>query len=217
MSEADHRTPGLYVVSAPSGGGKTSLVNALLQRDDHVALSVSHTTRAPRPGERDGVHYHFVSEKEFRRRVEEGVFLEWAEYGGNLYGTAARELDEALARGTDVLLEIDIEGAAQVRERRHDARLVFLLPPSREELESRLRGRGTDSPDVVERRLTIAGREIEAVRWFDYAVVNDDLARAIGDVREILAAERAGDPGAARRHAREAVLQRLGPRYDNVR
>ncbi len=200
------------VVSAPSGTGKTSLCRALVERDPEIVNSVSHTTRPPRAGEKDGVHYHFVSTAQFNELEAGGVFLEWAEYGGNLYGTSARELDAALDRGTDVLLEIEVQGAAQIRERRRDARLLFLLPPSLEELERRLRGRGTDDDEVVERRLTIARRELEAVSLFDYVVVNDDLEMATAAVCDILRAERAGDarPTLAR-HGREAVRARLGP------
>jgi guanylate kinase len=172
--------------------------------------SVSHTTRAPRPGERDGVEYHFVSAPEFRALVDADSFIEHAEYGGNLYGTSARQLDRRLAEGKDVLLEIEVQGAEQIKKRRADARLVFLLPPSRGELERRLRARGTDDPAVVEKRLALARRELAAVDLFEYAVVNEDLERAIADVREIMAAERAGRPEAARaRHGRVAVLARM--------
>ena len=207
-----------FVVSGPSGAGKTSVCRAAVERGPGIVHSVSHTTRPPRPGERDGVHYHFVSEKAFRALVERQAFVEFAEYGGHLYGTSAEQLDATLARGTDVLLEIDVQGAEQIRARRSDARLIFLLPPSKRELERRLRGRGTDAPEVVERRLALAQRELEAVRLFDYVVVNDDLERAIADVREILAAERAARVAPARaRHGREAVLKRVGPRFDNPR
>jgi guanylate kinase len=207
-----------FVISAPSGTGKTSVCRRVVDADPAITHSISHTTRAPRAGERDGTHYHFVSEKEFRRLAEAGAFLEYAEYGSHLYGTGSRELDATLARGLDVLLEIEVQGAGQIRERRADARLVFLLPPSREELERRLRDRGTDSPEVVDRRLALARRELEAIRLFDYAVVNDDLELAVTQVREILAAEREGRAAAARaRHGREVVLQRLGPQFDKLR
>lgn len=207
-----------FVLAAPSGTGKTTVCRALVDADPELVHSISHTTRAPRVGEVDGVHYHFVSEKVFRGLEEQNVFLEWAEYGGNLYGTSSRELDASLARGVDVLLEIEVQGAAQIRARRDDARLIFLLPPSWEELERRLRRRGTDTEPVVERRLTIARREILAVREFDYAVVNDDLEDTLAAVRGILDAERSGDPSGIRaRHGREAALQRLGPEFDNLR
>jgi guanylate kinase len=199
-----------FVLSGPSGTGKTTVCHALVERDPGLVHSVSHTTRAARPGETDGVEYHFVPVPEFRRLVDADAFIEHAEYGGNLYGTSARQLDARLAEGMDVLLEIEVQGAEQIRKRRADARLVFLLPPSREELERRLRARGTDGPDAVARRLELARRELAAVELFDYAVVNDDLARAIADVQEIVAAERSGRTGAARaRHGRAAVVARM--------
>ncbi len=207
-----------FVVAAPSGTGKTTVCRALVDGDPELVHSVSHATRTPRQGEVDGVHYHFVSEKAFRGLEEQDVFLEWAEYGGNLYGTSSRELDANLARGVDVLLEIEVQGAAQIRARRDDARLIFLLPPSWEELERRLRTRGTDADEVIQRRLTIARREIQAVREFDYAVVNDDLEETLSAVHGILDAERGGDPAEARkRYGLEAALERLGPGFDNLR
>jgi len=206
-----------WVVSAPSGTGKTTLCRAVVERDLGIVFSVSHTTRSPRPGERDGVHYHFVSEREFRRMVDAGEFLEWAEYGpqGNLYGTSRAAVEGPLARGLDVLLEIDVQGARQIRRRRPDARLLFVLPPSWEELERRLRGRGTDSPAAVEHRLTVARKELEELPLFDYAVVNDELERAVACVAEVLEAERAGRRAEAlARHGREAVLARGGALLD---
>lgn len=207
-----------WVVSAPSGTGKTTLCRAVVERDPHVMHSVSHTTREPREGEVDGVHYHFVDAVEFDRFEKEGAFLEWAQYGDNLYGTSARELDESLARGCDVLLEIEVQGAAQVRERRDDARLLFLLPPSWSELEKRLRGRGTDSEKAVQKRLTIARRELAAVRSFDYVVVNDDLEEAISAVQALLEGEGAGQGEALRRrYGREVVMRRMAPRFEDAR
>ncbi len=180
-----------FVLSGPSGVGKTSVCKALVEREPGLVHSVSHTTRARRPGEREGVEYHFTSRAEFEALAARGVFVEYAEYGGNLYGTSAEQLDAALARGTDVLLEIEVQGAAQIRARRPDARLIFLLPPSWAELERRLRGRGTDGPEVVERRRALARRELEAADLFDWRVVNEDLERTIAEVRQILASERA--------------------------
>jgi guanylate kinase len=199
-----------FVLSGPSGVGKTSVCKALVEREPGLVHSVSHTTRARRPGEREGVEYHFTSRAEFEALAARGVFVEHAEYGGNLYGTSAEQLDAALARGTDVLLEIEVQGAEQVRKRRADARLLFLLPPSRAELERRLRARGTDGPEVVERRLALARRELAVAEIFDYAVVNDDLERAVAALLEVVAAERAGRADAARaRHGRAAVLARM--------
>lgn len=199
-----------FVVAAPSGTGKTTVCRACLARDPLLEFSVSHTTRKPRPGERDGVDYHFVSPAGFRQLVDQDGFVEHAEYGGQNYGTSREALRAPTEdRGHDVLLEIEVQGAAQVKERRPDARFIFLLPPSMQVLEQRLRGRGTDGEDAIDRRLGVADRELEAIRFFDYAVVNDDLERAIAEVLEIIAAERAGDAEALaavrRRHARDVV------------
>jgi guanylate kinase len=199
-----------FVVSAPSGTGKTTVCRALVERDPGIEFSISHTTRARRSGEEDGLHYRFVSRVEFERLVADGAFVEHAEYAGNLYGTSFASLDEPLRRGADLLLEVDVQGALQLRERRPDARFIFLLPPSLEELERRLRGRNTDAAEVVERRLALVRRELEAVHAFDYAVVNEDVERTVETLREIVAAERSGDPAAARaRWGRAAVVSRL--------
>ena len=181
-----------FVLSAPSGAGKTTVCKGVIARDAGIVVSVSHTTRAPRPGERAGVEYHFVSSTEFRKLVAAGAFLEHAEYSGNLYGTSWAAIDAPLARGQDVLLEIETEGARQVRERRPDAHLIFLLPPSLAVLESRLRGRGTEKGEEIDRRLAIARREFATASLFDSFVVNEDAERAVGDVLSIVAAVRAG-------------------------
>jgi len=183
---------GLFVLSAPSGAGKTTVCHGVVARDAGVVLSVSHTTRKPRPGEQDGVQYHFVEPEEFRRLVEKGAFLEHAEYSGNLYGTSWAAIETPLERGRDVLLEIETEGARQVRERRPDAHLIFLLPPSLAVLEGRLRGRGTESTEEVDRRLAIARREFAAASGFTWFVVNEDAARAVDDVLAIVTAARRG-------------------------
>ncbi len=183
-----------FVVAAPSGTGKTTVCRAVIARDTGVELSVSHTTRPPRAGERNGIDYHFVDASTFRALVEAGDFLEHAEYNGQLYGTSEAALREPLeARGHDVILEIEVQGAEQIRARRADARFIFLLPPNLEVLAERLRGRGTDSAEAIDRRLAVADRELAAIRFFDYAVVNDELEAAIGSVLEIIAAERSGD------------------------
>jgi guanylate kinase len=199
-----------FVVSAPSGTGKTTLCHALVARDPGLEFSVSHTTREQRPGEREGHDYRFVSREEFQRRVAQGAFVEHAEYAGQLYGTSFDALDGPLARGRDLLLEVDVQGALQLRQRRADARLIFLLPPSLAELERRLLGRGTDAREGVEQRLALVRRELAAVHAFDYAVVNDDLERAVAALLAIVAAERAGDTAAVRAaHGREKVVSRM--------
>ena len=194
-----------FVLSAPSGAGKTTVCKGVIARDAGIVVSVSHTTRAPRPGERPGVEYHFVSSAEFRKLVAAGAFLEHAEYSGNLYGTSWAAIDAPLARGQDVLLEIETEGARQVRERRPDAHLIFLLPPSLAGLESRLRGRGTEKSEEIDRRLAIARREFATANLFDSFVVNEDAERAVGDVLSIVAAVRAGS------------LAKLGDRFSLAR
>jgi len=199
-----------FVVSAPSGTGKTTVCRALVDRDPGIEFSISHTTRTRRSGEEDGLHYHFVSRAEFERLVGAGAFVEHAEYAGNLYGTSFASLDAPLGRGRDLLLEVDVQGALQLRERRREARFIFLLPPTLEELERRLRGRNTDAPEVVERRLALVRRELAAVHAFDYAVVNEDVERTIAALREIVAAERSGDTAPARaKYGRAATLSRL--------
>jgi guanylate kinase len=199
-----------FVVSAPSGTGKTTVCRAIVERDPGIEFSVSHTTRKQRAGERDGVDYHFVTRGEFERLVAAGAFVEHAEYAGNLYGTSLASLDVPLERGRDLLLEVDVQGALQLRERRRDARFVFLLPPSLDELERRLRGRRTDAEPEVERRLAEVRRELEAVHAFDYAVVNEQLGRTIEAVCAIVAAERAGDPAPLRaRYGVAVTVSRL--------
>lgn len=184
----------LFVFSAPSGAGKTSLVRALLEQERGLTFSVSCTTRAPRSGEVDGVDYRFLDAEDFRRRVEGGEFLEHAEVFGNLYGTLRSDVRAEMDAGRDVLLEIDWQGAEQVRAAMPGAISVFILPPSRAELETRLKGRGTDAPEVIERRLAAGREEIEHWRSFDHVVVNDDFDRALGQLVAITRGER--PPGA---------------------
>jgi guanylate kinase len=178
--------PLLYVVSAPSGGGKTSLINALLRRDARVALSVSHTTRSPRPGEIDGTHYHFVDEDAFECLVGRGAFLEHARVFDHFYGTGREAVEHQLAEGFDVLLDIDWQGARQVRESFPAARSIFILPPSMEALRQRLVGRGQDSGDVIERRMSAARAEISHAGEFDFLIVNDDFEEAVADLHAIV-------------------------------
>ncbi|MGD8309486.1 MAG: guanylate kinase [Chromatiales bacterium] len=180
----------LFVVSAPSGAGKTSLVRALLDADPGVEVSVSHTTRPPRPGEKDGVHYHFVDSATFRGLAEAGAFLEHARVFDNHYGTSRADIEDRLARGRDVILEIDWQGARQVRERLPYAVSVFILPPSAHALEERLRGRGQDSDEVIAARLAEARAELSHYAEFDYLVVNDQFDIALEELRAIVTARR---------------------------
>lgn len=198
----------VFVVAAPSGTGKTTLCRRLLEEDAALTLSISHTTRLPRSGEVDGVAYHFVDEEAFLGVVRGDGFLEHAEYNGNLYGTSWAAIEAPLDDGRDVVLEIEVQGAEQVRERMPAATLIFLLPPSLAVLEQRLRGRQTDSDAVIARRMALVDRELAAAKHFDFAVVNDDLELAVAQVLAVIGAVRDGDGGAAvrTRHARATVL-----------
>ncbi|WP_367398008.1 guanylate kinase [Azonexus sp. R2A61] len=191
----------LYVVAAPSGAGKTTLVRMLLASEAGVNLSISHTTRSPRPGESDGREYHFVAVDAFRAMISRGEFLEWAEVHGNFYGTSKSRIAEQLAAGSDVLLEIDWQGAQQVRQQFPEAIGIFILPPSMEELTRRLTGRGTDAPEVVERRLAAAQAEMRHVGEFDYVIINDQLDQALDDLRAVVRAARLAVGKQRARHA----------------
>jgi len=191
----------LYVVAAPSGAGKTTLVRALLEEDASVHLSVSYTTRAPRPGEENGREYHFIDTSEFRTMIDRHDFLEWAEVHGNFYGTSKKSIADQLASGADVLLEIDWQGAQQVRSIFPMAIGIFFLPPSFEELTRRLTGRGTDSGDVIARRLAGAQAEMRHVSEFDYVIINDQLAQALDDLRAVVRASRLSFGAQRVRHA----------------
>jgi guanylate kinase len=172
----------LYIVSAPSGAGKTSLVKALLKTDPAIRLSVSYTTRAPRPGETDGRDYHFVNHQQFEKMLAEGEFLEHAEVYGNFYGTSKGSIGRDLNAGRDVLLEIDWQGADQVRQHFPHSASIFILPPSFNALRTRLAGRGQDSDDVIERRLAAAAHDVAHAEAFDYIIVNDDFDHALQDL-----------------------------------
>lgn len=178
----------LFVVSAPSGAGKTTLLQRLLAGTADLEFSVSCTTRPPRPGEVDGRDYFFISEEAFRRRVEAGDFLEWAVVHGHRYGTSRRVVEEAWRRGKDVVLDIDVQGALQVRRRLPEAILIFILPPSRAELERRLRNRGTDGEEVIRQRLRNAAGEVEHVFEYDYVIINRELEVAVGDLQAVIRA-----------------------------
>ncbi|WP_293932197.1 guanylate kinase [Iodobacter sp.] len=180
----------LFVVTAPSGAGKTTLVAALLAADQNVQLSVSFTTRAPRPGEVDGKDYHFVAREVFEQMILNGDFLEHAEVYGNYYGTSQTWINKAIDTGRDILLEIDWQGAAQVRRLFPDAVGLFVLPPSVEVLEQRLKNRGKDSDEVIERRMAVAKEEISHVEEFDYVIVNEHIDEAVRDIVSAVRAER---------------------------
>lgn len=184
-------SPGLMlVISAPSGAGKSTLIRHLTENFNNFSFSVSCTTRAPRPGEKDGREYHFLEQQEFLRRRDAGYFAEWAEVHGNFYGTPRQATEELLAAGRDVIFDIDVQGARQLRENMQQGCYVFIFPPSRQVLEARLTSRGTDSPESVARRLAAARMEIEASQQFDHWVINDDLARAQDALRAIYVAEK---------------------------
>lgn len=180
----------LFMVVAPSGAGKSSLVNALLAQDPGIRLSISCTTRAPRPGEQDGREYHFLSREEFLRRRDADEFLESAEVHGNYYGTSRRFITEQMQAGQDVLLEIDWQGARQMRTKFPHALGIFILPPSIEALEARLHQRGQDSPQVITRRLLAAGGEIAHASEFEYVIINQDFATALQQLACIVNAAR---------------------------
>lgn len=180
----------IFIISAASGTGKTTLVSRLLQQHTDIRVSVSHTTRAPREGEQYGQHYYFVDTAEFERLIGEGAFLEHAKVFDNYYGTGVKSVQLLQEQGFDVILEIDVQGAEQVRRALPDAISIFILPPSFAILAERLRGRGTDAPEVVAKRLNKAREEIEQSLLFDYTVVNDDLATAEADLYHIIKAHR---------------------------
>lgn len=180
------RTPKLFVVSGPSGVGKGTLVSLVREQRTDLGLTVSATTRQPRPGEVDGVSYHFLTNEDFDRRVEAGEFLEWANVHGNRYGTLASEVDRNLSAGKSVILEIDVQGALNVRKVFPDAVLVFIEPPSMEVLEQRLRGRETESEESLRLRLADAAGELELAPRYDERIVNDDLERAASELLRVL-------------------------------
>ncbi len=185
----------LFILSAPSGAGKSSLINALLKQDNQASarpmqVSVSHTTREPRPGEKNGEHYHFVSVEDFKQQIDNKAFYEYAEVFGNYYGTSEAAIDAQLAQGIDVFLDIDWQGAQQVRMKKPSVTTIFISPPSKEELEKRLRGRGQDSDDVIAERMAQAQAECSHYNEFDYIIVNDDFDQALVDLTTIVSNQR---------------------------
>lgn len=192
----------LYIVAAPSGAGKSSIVNACLARDSGICLSISFTSRKPRPGERHAEHYHFIAADEFERMVAAGDFFEHALVHGDWKGTARQSVEPQLAAGNDVLLEIDWQGARQVRRKVPDAVSIFILPPSRKALEERMRNRGQDSDEVIQRRLAAAREEMSHYGEFDYVIVNENFDTAVDDMCAIFTASRLRREAQVARHAR---------------
>lgn len=180
----------LFVISSPSGAGKSSLISALLQRHADMQVSVSHTTRAPRPGEEDGVHYHFSTVDSFKSLIKEDGFYEWAEVFGNYYGTSKQAIQNQLNQGIDVFLDIDWQGAQQMRDIVPEIISIFILPPSREELESRLNKRGQDSQEVIEKRMQQAQSEMSHYNEYDFVLINDDFEQTLNDFERIVLSHR---------------------------
>ena len=195
----------LFVISAPSGAGKTTLCKEIIDKMSGLRHSVSFTTRQKRAGEEEGVDYHFVSPETFRSMVAQGKFAEWAEVHGNLYGTAIDTLDEIRATGCDVLLDVDIQGAAQLKKTYGHGVFIFILPPSFDELRRRLEGRRTDAPEIIERRIGNARREIREALWYDYLIVNDDFPQALEKFTALVVSERCRTP---------RVLSEVGKCFD---
>ena len=180
----------LIVISSPSGGGKGTILKELFKRHDNLRMSVSATTRAPRPGEEHGVHYYFISKEEFEQNIRDGAMLEYASYVSNFYGTPKAPVENWLNEGKDVILEIEVQGGRQIKEVAPDCVSLFILPPSLEVLESRLRGRGTEPDEVIQKRLGAAKEEIRCLRDYDYTVINDTVEQAVQDIEAIIAAEK---------------------------
>ena len=180
----------LFIVSAPSGAGKTTLVERLVEQTPHLKMSRSYTSRPERQGESDGVDYNFVTRERFEAMIAAGEFLEWAEVFGNLYGTGAADTERLLAEGTDVVLVIDVQGARKVRSRGIETTAIFVMPPSMDVLEQRLRGRSKDSEEAIQRRLQVAKEEVAAFADYEFVVVNDELTAAVDRLRSIVIAQR---------------------------
>ena len=197
----------LFVVAAPSGAGKSSLVKSLLELDSHLVVSISHTTRPPRGQEQNGREYWFISEPEFRAMVEQGDFFEWAEVHGNLYGTSRAAIESRMAAGEDVILEIDWQGALQIKQLFPHAVLIFILPPSFEELLQRLHRRGEDGADVIETRMANARLEVAQAKHFDFVIINALFETALFDLKAIVHAQRL--KYAAQRRSKKAVFDAL--------
>jgi guanylate kinase len=205
MSRSDK--PIVYIISAPSGSGKSTLVNELLKLVPNLDFSISYTTRAPRGSERNGKQYHFITREEFERMIREDQFLEHAEFDGNLYGTARTFLKEAGKSGRDLLLDIDVQGAAQIQQKLPEAVSIFILPPDKKTLEWRLRNRGEDRQDVIRRRLDTASREIEKYDKYHYILINDQLEQSVEGLQSIVLAERLRRSGRPLTAQEQAILE----------
>jgi guanylate kinase len=205
---SDQRKPLVYIISAPSGSGKSTLTNEVLKLVPNLVFSISYTTRALRGSEQNGKQYHFISMKEFERMVADGEFLEHANVHGNCYGTARRFLREAGQSGNDLLLDIDVQGAAQVKKNLTDAISVFVLPPDRKTLEWRLRNRGEDREEVIQRRLQDARREIEEYDKYDYVLINDQLEKSIERLKAIVISERLRREDRIKSEQERAIIER---------
>ena len=190
----------LYILSAPSGAGKTSLVKALLEEIDFIEVSVSYTTRVKRLGEREGIDYHFIAKEKFKQMIEEGLFIEYAEVFGHYYGTSKLHIKEKMQAGIDIILEIDWQGAQQVNTQFFQCTTVFILPPSRNELLSRLQERGQDAIEIIEQRMSEAKEQISHYKEFDYLIINDQFAHALGELKALIHAFRLRQTKQCRRH-----------------
>lgn len=211
---SQHFSGSLFMVAAPSGAGKSTLVNALLAQEPAIKLSISTTTRAPRPGEQNGREYFFTSPADFLQRAEAGEFLEWAEVHGNYYGTSRIFVEEQMKAGTDILLEIDWQGARQVKKQFAQALGIFILPPSIAALEERLHKRGQDEPHVITRRLLAAGGEIAHAPEFEYVIINEEFPVALSELSAIVRSARCRFPQQAARSA--ALFTQLGIHADHA-
>ena len=201
-------TPIVYIISAPSGSGKSTLVNELLKLTPDLDFSISYTTRRPRGSEQNGKEYYFVSREQFEQMVRADEFLEYANVFGNYYGTARRFLKKAESKGHDLLLDIDVQGAAQIKPKLSDAVSIFVLPPDRKTLEWRLRKRGEDDPKVIQRRLDEAKREIENYRKYDYILINDDLEESIENLQAVVRSERLRKSGQPSSDQEQEIINR---------
>lgn len=180
----------ILVISGPSGAGKSTLIRGVREKAENIGYSVSHTTRSPRSGEQDGVDYFFVDKPVFRKMIDDNAFVEWALVYDDYYGTSRGTLEEKLNAGLDIILDIDIQGAKNIKERINDCLLIFILPPSREILEKRLRDRATDNEDTIEKRIGLAAKELTNCSWYDYLIINDDLEKAQKELESIIIADR---------------------------